>query len=121
MRIKLHENLPASLAQLFRQRGRDVDTVPEESLTGQADVSVWNAAQREKRFFVTQDLDFGDVRVLQPGTHSGIMLVRLSEPSRSRLIERVSEVFTGAEVCRFAGAFAVVTDRKLRVRAVGLG
>jgi predicted nuclease of predicted toxin-antitoxin system len=116
MNIKLDENLPATLAQALRAMGHDADTVPEEALAGHIDTDVWQAAQRERRFLVTQDLDFSDVRLFRPGTHAGVMLVRLSEPSRARLEARVGEAFTSAEAARFPGAFVVVTDRKLRVR-----
>ena len=34
MRIKLDENLPISLADLLAQAGHDVDTSPQENLTG---------------------------------------------------------------------------------------
>jgi predicted nuclease of predicted toxin-antitoxin system len=40
MRIKLDENLPLRLAPLLQQRGYDVDTVPEEQLTGQPDTEI---------------------------------------------------------------------------------
>jgi len=117
MNIKLDENLPATLVETLRVMGHNADTVPEESLAGHVDADVWQAAQREGRFLVTQDLDFSDVRVFRPGLHAGIMLVRLSEPSRSRLTARIAEAFASSEAARFPRAFVVVTDRKLRVRA----
>jgi predicted nuclease of predicted toxin-antitoxin system len=43
----------------------------------EADCEVWEAAQRDERFLITQDLDFSDVRRFVPGSHRGILLVRL--------------------------------------------
>jgi predicted nuclease of predicted toxin-antitoxin system len=97
MRIKLDENLPAGLAQTLAELGHDVDTTPHEGLTGQDDSAIWSAAQDHQRFLITQDLDFSDLRRFQPGTHSGLMLVRLREPSRRNLIERVRTVFREEE------------------------
>ena len=37
----------------------------------------WDVAQREGRILITQDLDFSDIRKFQPGTHYGIVVVRL--------------------------------------------
>jgi predicted nuclease of predicted toxin-antitoxin system len=85
MRIKLDENLPASLAADLRESGHDVETVPGEGLKGRPDTDVWAAAQGEGRFLVTQDLDFSDIRRYSPGTHAGLLLVRLAKPGRSAL------------------------------------
>ena len=68
MNLKLDENIPQRLIQTLGQLGHDIDTVREEGLTGQTDPAVWTATQRSSRFFVTQDLDFPDIRVYTPGT-----------------------------------------------------
>ncbi len=74
MRIKLDENLPASLAVVLGALGHDVDTVVDEQLGGSDDLTVWQAAQQAQRFFISQDLDFSDVRQFVPGTHEGLLL-----------------------------------------------
>ncbi len=73
-------------------------------------------AQREGRTLITQDLDFSDSRRFTPGTHCGVVLVRLHSPSRLRLVERLEEVFQAEAVSEWAGCFVVVTDQKIRVR-----
>jgi|SRR5580704_935779 predicted nuclease of predicted toxin-antitoxin system len=115
MKIKLDENLPVSLAVLLANFHHDVHTIAEENLSGKTDPEVWEAAQREERFLITQDLDFSDVRRFAPGTHSGILLVRLHSPDRESLTQRVSEVFRQEEVDGWSGCFVVATDRKVRV------
>ena len=77
MKIKLDENLPDRLVAVLTGLGHNVDTVRTEQLTGRADPDVWNAAQAAQRFLITQDLDFSDVRRYTPGTHAGLLLVRL--------------------------------------------
>jgi predicted nuclease of predicted toxin-antitoxin system len=116
VRIKLDENLPATLVGFLARLGHEADTVVDEGLKGEADEVVWPAAQNEGRFLVTQDLDFSDIRKFAPGTHRGLMLVRLRMPSRSMLERRVSEAFAVMECDDgWVGAFVVVSDRKLRV------
>src|SRR5271165_1679879 len=97
MKIKLDENLPASLAVILSSLQYDVHTVGEENLTGGSDREVWDAAQRDARFLITQDLDFSDLRRFVPGTHCGILLVRLRSPDRASLIRRVRDVFEREE------------------------
>jgi predicted nuclease of predicted toxin-antitoxin system len=115
MRIKLDENLPASLSTILTSLSHDVHTVAEENLTGASDSSVWNAAQRDQRFLITQDLDFSDLRRFAPGTHYGILLVRLRSPDRASLIARVRELFEYEDISKWDRCFVVTTDRKIRI------
>jgi predicted nuclease of predicted toxin-antitoxin system len=38
--------------------GHDAQTVHEEGLSGCEDALIWDAVKRERRFLITQDLDF---------------------------------------------------------------
>ena len=116
MKLKLDENLPEQLAVVLRQLGHDVHTVPEENLAGHPDAGIWQAAQLEQRFLITQDLDFSDIRRFRPGTHAGLLLVRLPAPGRLALTRRVSAVFASEPIETGSQAFAILTDHKLRVR-----
>lgn len=116
MRLKLDENLPVALAETLRHLSHDVDTTQDEGLTGHFDSYIWNAAQVAQRMLITQDLDFSDLRLYEPGKHHGLMLVRLRNPSRKRLAERVAQIFTMPEAVSWARCIVVVTDRKIRVR-----
>lgn len=115
MRIKLDENLPNHLAVLLREVGHNVHTARQEGLNGCADREIWEASQKETRFLITQDLDFSDLRKFVPGTHSGILLIRLHFPSRQNLVERVDEIFRTEAFSSWTGCFVVATERKIRV------
>lgn len=116
MKIKLDENLPGTLVRTLSAIGHEVDTVAEEGLSGRDDTTVWQAAQVAGRFFVTQDLDFSDMRQFQPGTHAGLLLVRLAKPGRLALTKHVTQVFSSSgDVDCWHGCFIVATDVKLRV------
>jgi len=116
MKIKLDENLPSELVDVLSALGHDVDTVVEEDLSGRQDDAVWLAAQDAGRLLVTQDLDFSDIRKFLPGTHCGIILVRLRDPSRSALVERVRVLFEDQPSDGWSRCFVVATEHKLRVR-----
>ena len=117
MKIKLDENLPVRLARTLEKLGHDTDTIPEEGLTGRSDLHIWEAAQEAERFLITQDLDFSDTRRFSPGSHYGILLVRLRDPGRNALLNRVQDIFQTEAVENWQRCFVVVTDRKLRVRS----
>ncbi len=116
MKLKLDENLPEDLVSALSRIGHDVDNVNLEGFAGQNDTRIWKAAQDSGRFLVTQDLDFSDVRNFAPGTHFGLMLVRLQNPGRKALAERITEAFTFQDAESWARCFVFLTDYKLRVR-----
>jgi len=117
MKLKLDENLPESLLATLTALGHDADSVRMEDLRGKADVVVWQAAQKEERFLITQDLDFSDIRRFSPGTHHGLMIVRLRLPGRLALAARVASAFREATAESWARCFVLLTDHKLRVHA----
>ncbi len=119
MKIKLDENLPQRLAPLLRSLGHDVHTVGEERLVGCPDAEIWEASQKESRFLITQDLDFSDTRTFAPGSHAGILLLRLRMPTRSSLTARIDELFRNEDAGEWAGYFVVATERKIRVLKPG--
>lgn len=119
MRIKLDENLPAVLVPDLVALGHDVDTAVDEGLGGRDDPTVWAAAQAAGRLLVTQDLDFSDARAFVPGTHQGLVLVRLRQRSRARMHARVLAVFKNEDVDAWAHCLVVIGDSKVRVRRPG--
>lgn len=116
MKIKLDENMPVDLASMLEQLGHDVDTSPEEGLTGAIDEEVWQVAQSEGRFLITQDLDFSDIHKFTPGTHPGILLLRLNSPLRRTLIHYVYTLFQTENVDDWIGCLIVASERKVRIR-----
>ena len=117
MKIKLDENLPATLASTLNALGHDVHTVGDEELLGHSDPEIWQAAQREERFLITQDKkDFSDLRQFAPGKHYGILQIRLHSPGRQSLKNLITKLFTTQNVEDWRGCLVVATEWKLRVR-----
>jgi hypothetical protein len=114
MRIKLDENLPLRLVDALTLLGHDVHSVREEALSGSSDAVLWEVVRREGRFLITQDLDFSDMRQFAPGTHAGLLLVRLRRPGRDLLYRFVYELFRRHDVTAWQGAFMVATEHKVR-------
>ena len=119
MKLKLDENLPEALVAELAGLGHDADNVRLEGLAGRDDDAVWQAAQESGRFLITQDLDFSHVRQFAPGTHHGLLLVRLPLSGRRALIVRLTELFRVEEVESWAGCFVVLTEHKRRVLRPG--
>ena len=115
MRIKLDENLPESLLASLASQGHDVDNVRMEGLNGRPDPDVWQSAQASQRSLITQDMDFSNMKKFTPGTHHGLLLLRLRLPGRIALARRVLDIFQSEDVTSWARCFVLVTDWKIRV------
>src|SRR5439155_8868557 len=119
MKVKLDENLSESLISELSNLGDDVDNVRGEGLVGRDDIDVWQAAQVAQRLLITQDLDFSDIRQFAPGTHHGLILVRLRDPGRLALTQGVREAFATQDITGWQGCFIVLTENKIRVLRPG--
>ena len=119
MKIKFDENIPSSLGTSLKLLGHEVDSVYEEKLTGKDDNIIWKESQKAKRFLITQDLDFSDIRQFIPGQHAGILLIRLRDPGRLTLANRILNIFETEDVEQWKGCFVVATERKIRVKYHG--
>ena len=114
MKIKLDENLPTRLVEILSAVGHEVDTIVMEGLVGHEDADVWQVACQEGRFFITQDLDFSDTRMFAPGTHPGILLIRLRSPGAHAISTQIRIV--AASLGEWGGCFVVLTENKVRVK-----
>jgi predicted nuclease of predicted toxin-antitoxin system len=116
VRIKLDENIPQSAAAGLSALGHEVHTVGDEGLSGKSDHEVWTVVQAERRFLVTQDLDFSDERQFAAGRHQGILLVRLPDSEQWRLTDYLAAWFSTPDAETWDRCFVVATLNKVRVR-----
>lgn len=116
MKIKLDENLPVSLVAELSALNIDVHSVKDEGLCGASDDILWRYCCSEERFLITQDLDFSDVNKFPPGSHPGILILRLKEPSRRNLHQYLVNLFNQMDVTQWSGMLIIATDNKIRIR-----
>ncbi len=116
MKFKLDENLPASVVEALAGCGHEADTVRAEGLTGAPDPQVVSAAAAEGRVLITLDRGMGDIRAYPPGSHAGIVVLRLADQSASAVNDVVTEQANWAELDALTGAVAVLQQGVLRIR-----
>ncbi len=115
MKIKIDENLPASLALYFNNCGHDADTVYSEGLIGCKDTVLWENCKKNRQFLITQDLDFSDRRKFLPGTHEGILIVRFKDPGRIAVKRKLLAIFESQNISEWESCFVVITETKIRI------
>lgn len=116
MKLKLDENLPGDAAAVFRDAGHDVETVVDEDMGGAVDLDVLAAATGETRALVTLDTDFADARRFPPGTHAGIVVLRLKDQRWAALRPQLERLVSSDVFPQLAGGLAIVTESRIRFR-----
>jgi predicted nuclease of predicted toxin-antitoxin system len=116
MKIKVDEDLPRQVVDLFREKGYQADSVIEQGMAGWKDSDLWRTVQAESRFLVTADKGFADIRSYPPGSHPGVMLIRPDQDGIRPTMELVNRVLQEYGLDRLAGKLSVVTPRGIRVR-----
>jgi predicted nuclease of predicted toxin-antitoxin system len=116
VKLKVDENLPEEIADLLTRHGYDAVTVADQGWRGMADPDLWQGIQDEGRWLVTADKELADRRHRPPGTHAGVILLRLSRENRREYLRLAQRVIDDVNLDDAAGAVIVLTDRGLRIR-----
>jgi predicted nuclease of predicted toxin-antitoxin system len=116
VRVKLDENLPDSAIALPSDVGYDVDTARAEGLSGAKDPAVLAGATADGRLLLTLDRGLGDIRAYPPGTHAGILVIRLDHQSPHAIRQAVEQVGATVDLANLQGCIAVWRGGDLRVR-----
>jgi predicted nuclease of predicted toxin-antitoxin system len=114
--VKLDENITAAAKALIAQHGHEVDTVADEGLTGASDPTVIDACRSDERMLVTFDIGFGDVHAYPPGSHHGIVLLRLTDQRPESTLDVLNRFLIGHALDELAGALIVVSEDRVRIR-----
>ena len=116
MRFKLDENLPQALAQDLSGAGHDAVTCADEGLGGVRDPIVAHHAQEEGRVLITFDLDFSDIRRYAPGTHPGIIVLRLRRQDIVSCSSALSRLLGSVAEDDIRRNLIIVEESRVRVR-----
>lgn len=107
MRICVDENIPLMTVRALRGQNHDVLDVRESASKGAEDDDIWEIAHREQRLFVTTDKGFAQHRNEE---HSGVLIVRLKQPNRHKIHQRVMQAIDGLPSEKWPGTVVVMRD-----------
>lgn len=116
MRIKLDENVTVTAREHLARLGHDVDAVIDEELGGRPEADVLAAAVASGRALVTFDLGFGDPRQYPPGSHRGIVLLRLRDQQPGNVVSVLQRLAEHHDLDSLVGCVVVVTEALVRIR-----
>ena len=116
MRVKVDEDLPTAAVHMLRDLGHEAVGVVEQGMGGAKDQSLWLTVQEEKRFLVTADKGFGDIRHYPPGSHAGVLLLRPSQAGIRPILELLGRTLGAHDLEALHGTIAVASPRGVRIR-----
>jgi predicted nuclease of predicted toxin-antitoxin system len=114
--VKIDDDLPRQVADLFSEQGYDAATVMGQGWLGVSDDDLWPRVQDEGRWLITADKGFADLRAHPAGSHAGVILLRAPEESRRAYLELAAIALDRLKLDDLAGAVVVVTYRGVRIR-----
>lgn len=112
MKVLVDENIPAMTVSELRRLGHDVLDFRGSQKEGASDSEVWNLAQKENRLLITTDKGFAQIR--QSG-HAGILIIRLRQPNRHKIHQRVIQAIDHFPAADWAGKAVIMRDKTMIV------
>ena len=116
MKFLLDENVDLPLRDHLREQGYDATAIAADYARSIKDHEVLAITRAEGRILITNDKDFGVLIFQQQLPHAGVIFFRLRDEDIPTKIARLEAVLAEHAEALAAGAYIVVTDRRIRVR-----
>jgi predicted nuclease of predicted toxin-antitoxin system len=116
VRLKLDENITVFARAPIEAAGHDVDTVSDEHLAGRSDPEVFAVAAGAARVLVTFDVGFGDIRAYPPGSHPGIIVLRLRNQQPDNVVAALARLAQHHDLDGLSRCLIIVTEALVRIR-----
>jgi predicted nuclease of predicted toxin-antitoxin system len=115
-RFLIDESLPRSVVALLAGAGHDAVDARDCGLRGARDGAVYARTISEDRVLVSADTDFANTLRFRPGTHPGIVVLRVpSGWSPADRAHRLMAALDDAVLAAIAGATVIVEPARVRV------
>jgi predicted nuclease of predicted toxin-antitoxin system len=107
MKILVDENIPGTTVNELREQGHDVLDIRGTNDQGMNDQKLWQKAVQEERMLITTDKGFAEHREER---HYGILIIRLKQPSRVKIHQRVFQALKRYTANQWPGLMVVMRD-----------
>jgi predicted nuclease of predicted toxin-antitoxin system len=117
MRFLTDENIYPPMVAVLRELGHDVFDIKEQQLFGIDDDQVIKMAHEQNRILITLDKGFSNILLYQPGTHPGIIVLRVWRLTITKATDILRHFIEGISEVRLAGKLAIVEPSRVRFRS----
>jgi predicted nuclease of predicted toxin-antitoxin system len=116
VRFKIDENLPQEVSQLLREHGHDAVGVFDQTMSGEKDPVLFEVCQNERRVLMTLDLDFANIQAYPPATAASIIVLRMVQQDKPRVLEAVEKLIFFFATKSVAQQLWIVEKDRIRIR-----
>ncbi len=116
MNIFVDENIPLMTVQALRKAGHDVRDIRGTDDERTPDDSLWEMVKQERRLLITTDKGFVKNR---NDPHYGILIVRLKQPNRHKIHQRVMQAIGQFKAKEWPGLLVVMRDQVQSISGPG--
>jgi predicted nuclease of predicted toxin-antitoxin system len=116
VRFKIDENLPQEVSRLLCEHGHDAVSVFDQTMSGEKDPILFEVCQNERRVFMTLDLDFANIQAYPPATGAGIVVLRLVQQDKPRVLEAVEKLIPSLATKSVSQQLWIVEKDRIRIR-----
>ncbi|KKT29882.1 hypothetical protein A3G55_01720 [Candidatus Giovannonibacteria bacterium RIFCSPLOWO2_12_FULL_44_25] len=118
MRVVVDEDLPRSLAPLFREKGYEVYDVRDVGLRGHSDEEIFKFAQSKNAVIFTADLGFADITKFPLSSHNGIVILRFpNELTVNAMLKMISPMIDEIATEDLRRSIVVFSPHRIRMRS----
>jgi len=116
-RFLVDEDMPRSTCVVLREAGHEVEDVRDAGLRGCTDEEVIAYARARGAVLITADKGFANILRFPPGTHAGILVLRMpNELSVPELNRRLLQALMRMEGEDLRGLLIIVEPHRIRIR-----
>lgn len=112
MKIFVDENIPLMTVNELKRLGYDIRDIRGSEEEGLPDAELWKTAQEENRLLITTDKGFAQYWEC---CHSGILIIRLRQPNRYRIHQRVMLALNRFSEVEWQGMTVTMRDKTMNI------
>jgi predicted nuclease of predicted toxin-antitoxin system len=116
----LDENVPPAIGVFLQSMNFDVVHSKEFGMLGASDDLIMDLARQEERTLITFDKHFADLLLYPPGTHWGVIRIRIHPPLLVDVIEALDHFLKQFDLSKIRGTLIVLENDGFRLRRASL-
>jgi predicted nuclease of predicted toxin-antitoxin system len=116
MKFKIDENLPVEVADVLNSAGHNALTISDQQMVGADDSQIASVCKRERRVLITLDLGFADIRQYPPREFTGIIVLRLNQQDKDRVIQITEKLLSILNTDALKKKLWIVEEHRVRIR-----
>lgn len=116
----LDENVPPAIGVFLQNLDFDVVHAKDSGMLGASDNQIMDLARQEERTLITFDKHFADLVLYPPGTHWGVIRIRIHPPLLSDVIQALQQFLKQFDLSTIQGTLIVLENNGFRIRRASL-